>query len=132
MGLPVRFPTDADVIAEEATRFRALCPAARAGAVRGMVSARALLMARSPKADFPREHTPATEAQGRLRAGSSDRPAGRTQAGRAGVGSRQMSDRIRTPTWGPPSRRCRPDSDPDALFVRGYWVQAGWHPPADA
>ena len=24
------------------------------------------------------------------------------------------------------------DSDPDALLVRSYWVQAGWHPPADA
>jgi hypothetical protein len=21
------------------------------------------------------------------------------------------------------------DSDPDALLVRSYWVQAGWHPP---
>lgn len=21
------------------------------------------------------------------------------------------------------------DSDPDAIVVRGYWVQAGWHPP---
>lgn len=24
------------------------------------------------------------------------------------------------------------DDDPDALVVRGYWVLAGWHPPADA
>ena len=24
------------------------------------------------------------------------------------------------------------DSDPDALLVRSYWVQAGWHPPTDA
>lgn len=23
------------------------------------------------------------------------------------------------------------DSDPDALLVRSYWVQAGWHPPTD-
>jgi hypothetical protein len=21
--------------------------------------------------------------------------------------------------------------DPDALTVRGYWVQAGWHPPKE-
>jgi hypothetical protein len=21
------------------------------------------------------------------------------------------------------------DSDPDAILVRSYWVQAGWHPP---
>lgn len=21
--------------------------------------------------------------------------------------------------------------DPDALIVRGYWILAGWHPPAD-
>lgn len=23
------------------------------------------------------------------------------------------------------------DADPDAIIVRGYWVQAGWHPPVD-
>ena len=23
------------------------------------------------------------------------------------------------------------DSDPDAILVRSYWVQAGWHPPTD-
>lgn len=23
----------------------------------------------------------------------------------------------------------RLDSDPDALLVRSYWVEAGWHPP---
>lgn len=23
------------------------------------------------------------------------------------------------------------DSDPDAILVRSYWVQAGWHPPRD-
>jgi hypothetical protein len=23
------------------------------------------------------------------------------------------------------------DSDPDALLVRSYWVQAGWHPPTN-
>lgn len=23
------------------------------------------------------------------------------------------------------------DSDPDALLVRSYWVEAGWHPPTD-
>ena len=23
------------------------------------------------------------------------------------------------------------DSDPDALLVRSYWIQAGWHPPND-
>jgi hypothetical protein len=24
----------------------------------------------------------------------------------------------------------RLDSDPDALLVRSYWIQAGWHPPS--
>jgi hypothetical protein len=24
----------------------------------------------------------------------------------------------------------RLDSDPDAILVRTYWVQAGWHPPS--
>jgi HNH endonuclease len=23
------------------------------------------------------------------------------------------------------------DSDPDAILVRSYWVEAGWHPPLD-
>jgi hypothetical protein len=23
------------------------------------------------------------------------------------------------------------DSDPDAILVRSYWVEAGWHPPKD-
>ena len=23
------------------------------------------------------------------------------------------------------------DTDPDAILVRSYWVQAGWHPPTD-
>jgi HNH endonuclease len=23
------------------------------------------------------------------------------------------------------------DSDPDAILVRSYWVQAGWHPPTE-
>lgn len=38
---------------------------------------------------------------------------GRTAVGRATVVALQLS------------------TDPDALLVRSYWVQAGWHPPRD-
>lgn len=38
---------------------------------------------------------------------------GRTAAGRATVAVLRL------------------DSDPDAILVRSYWVEAGWHPPTD-
>ncbi len=38
---------------------------------------------------------------------------GLTAAGRATVAALHLAD------------------DPDALEVRSYWIQAGWHPPAD-
>lgn len=56
MELPIKFPSDADVVAEEAARFRALSPASRLSAIRGMLSAGALLMRRSPKAEFMRQY----------------------------------------------------------------------------
>jgi len=37
----------------------------------------------------------------------------------------------RTPTGRATVAALRLDSDPDAITVRGYWVLAGWHPPAD-
>ena len=57
MDLPINFPSDADVIAEEAARFRALSPQERMRSIRGILEAGALMMQRSPKAAFLREYT---------------------------------------------------------------------------
>jgi hypothetical protein len=35
-----------------------------------------------------------------------------------------------TPTGRATVALLRLDSDPDAILVRSYWVQAGWHPPS--
>jgi hypothetical protein len=57
MNLPIKFPSDADVIAEEAARFRALSPEDRMQSIRGMLAAGAHMMRLSPRAAFLREHT---------------------------------------------------------------------------
>jgi hypothetical protein len=57
MELPIKFPSDADVIAEEAARFRALSPENRMQVIRGLLTAGALMMRRSPKAEFLRQYT---------------------------------------------------------------------------
>jgi hypothetical protein len=57
MDLPIKFPTDAEVIAEEAARFRALSPEDRVRLVRGLLTAGAMMLRQSPRAAFLREHT---------------------------------------------------------------------------
>jgi hypothetical protein len=57
MNLPIKFPSDAAVIAEEVARFRALSPAQRVRTIRALLAAGALMMRRSPKAAFLREFT---------------------------------------------------------------------------
>jgi hypothetical protein len=57
MDLPIRFPSDADVIAEEASRFRALSPRDRMCSIRGLLEAGALMMRRAPRAAFLCEQT---------------------------------------------------------------------------
>jgi hypothetical protein len=57
MKVPIRFPAEADVIAEEAARFRALSPEKRLRSIRGLLAAGALMMRRSPKAAFLRGYT---------------------------------------------------------------------------
>jgi hypothetical protein len=52
MKLPVTFPPDADVIAEEAERFRALSSQDRLRVIRGVLDAGALLLRKSPRAAF--------------------------------------------------------------------------------
>jgi hypothetical protein len=57
MDLPIKFPSDVGVIAEEAARFRALSPERRLRSIRGLLAAGVLMMRRSPKAAFLREYT---------------------------------------------------------------------------
>jgi hypothetical protein len=57
MDLPLKFPSDADVVFEEAKRFRALSPEERMRSIRGLLEAGALMMRQSPKAAFLREYT---------------------------------------------------------------------------
>jgi hypothetical protein len=57
MDLPVQFPSDGDVIREEVARFRALSPEERIEYIRGMITAGAMMMRRSPKAEFLRQYT---------------------------------------------------------------------------
>jgi len=57
MELPIKFPSDASVIAEEVAHFRALSPEERMRSIRGLLSAGALMMAQSPRAEFLREYT---------------------------------------------------------------------------
>ncbi len=55
MRLPIKFPSDAEVIAEEVARFRALSPAQRLESIRGLLAAGEMMMRQSPKAAFMRE-----------------------------------------------------------------------------
>ncbi len=57
MDIPIKFPSDAEVIAEEVARFRALSPEDRLRAIRGLLAAGALVMRQSPKAVFLRDYT---------------------------------------------------------------------------
>jgi hypothetical protein len=57
VNLPIIFPSDAEVIAEEAARFRALSPASRLRSLRGLLATGALMVRRSPRAVFLRQYT---------------------------------------------------------------------------
>ena len=50
MDLPVKFPSETEVILEDVAKFRALSPADQLGCFRGMVNAGELIMKNSPKA----------------------------------------------------------------------------------
>jgi hypothetical protein len=56
MDLPVKFPSDTEVILEDVARFRALSSAERIRAIRGMLVTGAHLMKISPKAAWAREY----------------------------------------------------------------------------
>jgi hypothetical protein len=65
MNLPLQLPSDVEVIAQEAARFRALSPEQRLRSIRGLLAAGALLMRRSPKAEFLRAYTLEQEERAR-------------------------------------------------------------------
>jgi hypothetical protein len=65
MNLPIKFPSDREIIAEEAARFRALSPEGRLSSMRGLLAAGALMMRQSPKAAFLRDYTLEQEERAR-------------------------------------------------------------------
>jgi hypothetical protein len=65
VNLSVKFPSDADVIAEEVARFRALSPADRLKSIRGLLAAGALMIRQSPRAAFLRDYTQEQENRAR-------------------------------------------------------------------
>jgi len=61
----LHFPSDADVTADEAARFRASTPAERMRAIRSALAAGALLMSRSPRRAFLDAYVEQQETLGR-------------------------------------------------------------------
>jgi hypothetical protein len=57
MNLPIRSPSDAEVITEEVARFRSLSAEDRLCAIRGLLAAGVLMMRQSPKAEFLRDYS---------------------------------------------------------------------------
>jgi hypothetical protein len=63
MDLPVKFPSETEVILEDVARFRALSPGERIDSIRSLLAAGWYLMSISPKRDWARQYT---EEQERL------------------------------------------------------------------
>ena len=57
MIMPIQFPSDSQVIAEEGARFRELAPEGRMESIRGLLAAGTQMMRRSPKSAFLREYS---------------------------------------------------------------------------
>jgi hypothetical protein len=57
MDLPMKFPSETEVILEDVARFRALSPAERLQTIRGMLATGAHLMSISPKAAWARQYS---------------------------------------------------------------------------
>ena len=57
MDLPIQFPSEAEVIAEEVRRFRMLSPTQRVRSVLALISTGTRLMRNSPRAEFMRQYT---------------------------------------------------------------------------
>jgi hypothetical protein len=56
MDLPVKFPSETEVILEDVTRFRALSPSERIETIRGMLATGTRLMSISPKGAWARQY----------------------------------------------------------------------------
>lgn len=63
MDLPIKFPSETEVILEDVARFRALSPSERIRAIRSLLVDGDFLMSRSPKAEWARQYA---EGQKRL------------------------------------------------------------------
>jgi hypothetical protein len=57
MDLPVKFPSESEVVLEDVARFRALSPAERVEAIRGLLNAGDRIMRISPKAAWAKQYT---------------------------------------------------------------------------
>ena len=57
MDLPVRFPSETQVILEDVARFRALSPAERIRTIRGILADGAFLMTKSAKTNWAIEYS---------------------------------------------------------------------------
>jgi hypothetical protein len=66
MDLPIKFPSDADVIQEEVARFRALPPEQRIETIKDIISVGLLMIRQSPKAAFLHEYTQKQEELARI------------------------------------------------------------------
>jgi hypothetical protein len=57
MDLPVKFPSETEVILDDVARFRALSPAERIRTIRGLLNAGDHLRRISPKAAWAKQYT---------------------------------------------------------------------------
>jgi hypothetical protein len=57
MDLPIKFPSETEVILEDVARFRALSPGERIRTIRGMLADGAYLMRISPKAAWAKQYS---------------------------------------------------------------------------
>jgi len=57
MDLPVKFPSETEVILEDVARFRALSPKERMHVIRDILATGAHLMKISPKAEWLKQYT---------------------------------------------------------------------------
>jgi hypothetical protein len=57
MDLPVKFPSETQVILDDVARFRALTPAERIQTIRSMLADGAFLLSKSPKAAWAKQYS---------------------------------------------------------------------------
>lgn len=57
MKLPVKFPSETEVILEDVARFRALSPGERIRAIQSILADGAFLMSMSPKAAWAKQYS---------------------------------------------------------------------------